>query len=110
MAGRNSTRKESRSCKAQIVKLKKQGKMGKDIARELRVSKQYISQVLIQAGLAYGMRSSAPRKPEGFRTEVVSTIARLERQGEPVLAERLSGILNRYPELRRRQGGRDSGV
>jgi orotate phosphoribosyltransferase-like protein len=93
--GRKRTNKESLVFKAKIAKLKKQGGSGAEIARELGVTKQYVSLVLTQAGLADVRRPSVPRKPKEFRTERIATISQLEQQGETILSEMLRATLDR---------------
>lgn len=92
---RKRTNRESRIFKAKIAKLKGQGGSGTEIARELGVTKQYVSLVLTQAGLAEGRKRSAPRKPKGISTGVIATISRLEQQGEAGLSEMLRAMLER---------------
>ena len=95
MARKKRTKQESRALRDKIAELKKQGRQPKEIASELGVTRQYVSLVLAQAGLAEGRKRSVPKKPQKSSTEVIDTISRLERQGEAGLSEMLRETLDR---------------
>lgn len=95
MTGKKRTNHESLAFKAKIADLKKEGATDAEIARQLDVSRQYISQVLNQAGLAGRRRRYGPMKPKGTRARLINMIERLERDGESILAEKLRTVLDR---------------
>lgn len=101
MTGRMRSNQESRSFKAKIKKLKKQGKPDAEIARELGVTRQYVSIVLIRAGLAGRSKRTGEVKVRETSPEAKATIDRLEQQGERGLAEKLRLVLEREPKVKK---------
>lgn len=104
MSGRKRTNQQSQLFKAEIAALKKRGKSLAEIARELGVSKQYVSQVLVQAGLADGRRHNKREKPDDATVQVIATVDRLEQQEHLGLAEKLREILDRNAKAKNETG------
>ena len=108
MAGKKRNNHESRAFKAKIADLKREGKTYAEICREMGVSRQYVSAVLIEAGLADGRKRRAPKQPEEAAAHVTSMIERLERKGDEGLAEMLRGVLGRNGKVKRSKGNGNS--
>jgi predicted transcriptional regulator len=104
MAGKYRTRQESRALKARILELKKPGITDTEIARKLGVTRQYVSLVLIQAGIVKDRGRYGPKKTKENKTEVIAAIDRLERQGQKGLAEQLRMILDRSTGAKKMAG------
>jgi hypothetical protein len=95
MLGRKRTNEESLAFKGRILELKMQGRPAAEIAREFGVTRQYVSLVLAQAGVANGRARYGKVKPHGPSTEVIDIVSRLEQQGQSSLAEKLRVVLSR---------------
>jgi predicted transcriptional regulator len=104
MARKKRTNNESRAFKAEIADLKRQGKTNAEICRELGVTRQYVSAVLIEAGLAEGKKRRAPKQTKDSEPHVISLIDRLEQKGNQGLAEVLRGVLGRNGKVKGREG------
>ena len=95
--GRKRTNLESKVFKSEIIRLREKQKSLVEIAKQMGVSKQYVSSVLISAGL--GVRAEMrEKKREKMRDEsgdLDATISRLEKQGEPSLAIWLAVVAQR---------------
>ena len=82
--GRRRTDSQSDAFKAEIIKLRSQEKSIVEIAKQLHVSKQYVSSVLIEAGL--GGRGKLRAKGEHENGRLNQDISRLEQKEEHTLA------------------------
>jgi transposase-like protein len=102
MAGRKRTNQESRAFKARIVDLRSRGKPAAEIARELGVTRQYVSLVLAQTGVANARSRYEGAKPVGTTPDLLAAIARLEQQGQSSLAEKLRKIRDYRAKVKRR--------
>jgi predicted transcriptional regulator len=101
------TGRESEAFKAEIIKLRSQRKSAVEIAKELGVTRQYVSAVLIEAGRGIRAEQRAEKRARiagELRSEkerIENAISRLEQRGEHTLAEMLRAIV-----ARRNKGGR----
>ncbi|HYP26916.1 MAG TPA: hypothetical protein VE262_09375 [Blastocatellia bacterium] len=98
MRGRR-TGPESRAFKKEILRLRAGGESITKIARRLRVSKQYVSLVLIEAGQG-GKRSknkTAAERPDDSSERAQAAAAELEGHGEYTMA----GLLRVLAERRK---------
>ena len=102
MPGRRRTNQQSQVFKAKIARLKRQGKTNTEICGELGVSKQYVSVVLVRAGLRERRKRGAPKQPEDITTNDSPMIERLKQKGEQGLAEMLRVVLDRRPKGKKR--------
>jgi transposase-like protein len=106
--GRNRTGSESRAFKAKIINLRAQQKSIVKIAKQMGVSRQYVSLVLNEAGL--GGRIRMPKeKRSGIKDktrpkddDIDTDISRLERRGNYSLAYMLRAVAKRRTEKRPR--------
>ncbi len=99
MPSRGKTRRtdaQSEIFKAEIIKLRSQQKLIVEIAKQLQVSKQYVSSVLIDAGL--GGKSKLRAKGEAEKGDIEQDISRLERKEEQTLASLLRLLAQRRKE------------
>ena len=98
---RKRTNLESKAFKSEIIKLRSQRKSTTQIGQELGVSRQYVSAVLIKAGL--GIRAEQRAKKQALingqmrseKERVEQDISRLEQQGEHTLASWLRDLVQR---------------
>jgi DNA-binding transcriptional regulator LsrR (DeoR family) len=104
MVERKRNDQESRDFKARMEDLKRHGRSDAEIARELGVTRQYVSQVLTQAGLAGRRRRFVPVKSQATTNEVIELMARLEQQGQLGLAYKLRELVDRRKKVKRRPG------
>ena len=95
-SGRRRTDAQSQILKGEIIKLRGQEKSIVEIAKQVQVSKQYVSSVLIQAGL--GGRGKLRVEAEAEAGNIEQDISRLEQQEEYGLAGSLRGLLQRRKE------------
>lgn len=91
--GRRRTDSQSDAFKAEIIKLRSQEKSIIEIAKQLHVSKQYVSSVLIEAGL--GGRSKLRAKGEAENGDLGQEISRLEQKEDHTLASWLRVLKQR---------------
>lgn len=91
--GRRRTNLESKTFKLEIIKLRSQQKSIVEIGKQLHVSRQYVSSVLIEAGL--GGKRKLPAKEEAEKGDVEQAISRLEQQEEHALANLLRVLAQR---------------
>jgi transposase-like protein len=82
--GRRRTDSQSDAFKAEIIKLRSQEKSIVEIAKQLHVSKQYVSSVLIEAGL--GGRGKLRAEGAHRKGHIGQDISRLEQKEEHTLA------------------------
>jgi hypothetical protein len=76
--GRRRTNLESKAFKAKIIRLRGKQKSIVQIGKQLHVSRQYVSSVLIEAGL--GGRGEMRGKEEVEKGDDEQSISRLEQQ------------------------------
>ena len=91
----------SNDLKAEIKRLREEGKKMDEIGQALGVTKQYVSLVLKQGVKNWIPRAQKPRRrkiDKALRRKRQATISRLEKRGELELANRL-----RIIEQRRRE-------
>ena len=99
--GRKRTNMESKAFKSKIIELRAQNKSIVKIAKQMKVSKQYVSLVLIEAGQGVGAELREKRRAvinDGRRAkedEVENDISRLEQRGEYSLANWLRFVAQR---------------
>jgi hypothetical protein len=96
--GRTRTNSESRLFKAKIINLRAQNKSIVEIAKQLEVSRQYVSMVLNEAGLG-GRIGLSEEKRARVKTstrpkddDIDKDISRLERRGDYTLANSLRDV------------------
>jgi hypothetical protein len=96
-SGRKRTDRESKAFKSEIIELRGKQKSIVEIAKHMRVTKQYVSRVLIEAG--QGIRTEQCEKRcatmRARKDDVDETISRLEKHGEYSLANSLRIIAQR---------------
>ena len=95
--GRKRTNLESKAFKSEIIRLRRKRKSLVEIARQTGVSKQYVSSVLINAGLGARaeMREKKRARMLAKRGDINATISKLEKQGEYSLANWLAVMAQR---------------
>jgi hypothetical protein len=102
-AGHQRTHRESEAFKSEIIKLRSQNKSIVEIAKELNVTKQYVSLVLREAGLGARVGNREKRLAEindqmrGQEEELEKQVSLLEEQGEYTLANWLRLLARRNP-------------
>jgi len=96
--GRKRTNLESKAFKSKIIKLRAKNMSIVKIAKQMKVSRQYVSLVLIEAGLGMGAEQRekkqakikdemrAKEKQIKKESDIEKDIARLEKAGEYSLA------------------------
>jgi len=102
------TNLESKAFKSKIIKLRSQHKSVTQIGQELGVSRQYVSAVLIKAGLGIRAEQRARKKAliakkqalincqmRAEKERVEQDISRLEQKGEHTLASWLRDLARR---------------
>ncbi|HEX8184590.1 MAG TPA: hypothetical protein VF747_07555 [Blastocatellia bacterium] len=95
------TNLESKAFKSNIIKLRGQNKSIVKIAREMKVSRQYVSLVLIEAGLGGRTEPREKRedsisgKKKAKEDEIKKEVSRLEEHGEHSLASWLQNMAQR---------------
>jgi transposase-like protein len=94
--GRRRTDSQSETFKAEIIKLRSQERSVAEIAKQLHVSKQYVSNVLIEAGL--GRKGRLRAKLEAEKGDIEQDISRLEKQKDHTLATWLRVLVQRRKE------------
>ncbi|HEX5733988.1 MAG TPA: hypothetical protein VF131_14230 [Blastocatellia bacterium] len=94
--GRKRTDSQSETFKAEIIKLRSQDKSIVEIARQLHVSKQYVSSVLIEA--RPGGRGKLRARGVAKKGDIEQDISRLEQQEEHTLAGWLRFLAERRKE------------
>lgn len=96
--GRKRTALESQAFKSEIIKLRAQNKSIVKIAKKMSVSKQYVSLVLIEAGLGGKIKlctKKGPAKKRPMNDNIGTDISRLEEQGDYSLANWLRVVAER---------------
>lgn len=96
--GRKRTGRESLAFKSKIIRLRAQKKSIVQIAEQVKVSRQYVSLVLIEAGLGGKIKlrkKKRPAKKQPMSNNICADISRLEQQGEYSLASRLRDLMRR---------------
>ncbi len=95
--GRKRTNLESKAFKSKIIRLRGKKKSLVEIAKQMGVSKQYISSVLIKAGLGARaeMREKKREKMRAGNGDIDATISSLEKQGEYSLASWVAAVAQR---------------
>ena len=91
--GRKRTDRESLAFKSKIIRLRAQKKSIVQIAKQVNVSRQYVSLVLIEAGLGGKLKLHKKKRP--MNNNIGADISRLEKQGEYSLAGRLRDLMRR---------------
>ena len=91
--GRKRTNSQSETFKAEIIKLRGLEKLIGEIAKQLHVSKQYVSNVLIDAGL--GGKGTSRANGAAKKGDIERDISRLEQQEEHTLASWLRVLAQR---------------
>ena len=96
-SGRKRTNLESKAFKSEIIRLRVKKKSLVEIAKRMGVSKQYISSVLINAGLGVRaeMREKKIEKMRAKKGNIDATISSLENQGEYLLASWVAVVAKR---------------
>ena len=82
------TNLESKAFKSEIIRLRGEQKSSVEIAKRMGVSKQYVSSVLINAGMGprAEMREKKSAKMRAKNDDMNAAISRLEKRGEYSLA------------------------
>jgi 5-enolpyruvylshikimate-3-phosphate synthase len=101
--GRKRTDMESRAFKSEIIRLRGEQKSLVEIAKEMGVSKQYVSSVLINAGLGARAEMGEKRRAKMRAKDgnIDATISRLEKQGEYSLASWIGVVAQRRKQRKR---------
>lgn len=95
---RRRTKAQGRTFKARIVRLRRKGKTISEIGQLVGVSKQYVSQVLIRAGLSGPIKGRRRARRDKHSREVEAAIARLREQDEYRLADWLQCMARRLTD------------
>jgi hypothetical protein len=101
--GRKRTALESQAFKSEIIKLRALDESIVKIAQKMNVSRQYVSLVLIEAGLGGKIKLPTKKRDAKMRdakmrpmdNEIGADISRLEKQGDYSLANRLRVVADR---------------
>lgn len=99
--GNQRTYRESEALKSKIIKLRAQKKSIVEIAKELNLTKQYVSLVLREAGLGARAADREKRLAEindqlrAKEQELEKQVSRLEEQGDYALANWLRVLAKR---------------
>jgi hypothetical protein len=96
--GRKRTDRESLAFKLKVIKLRGQNKSIVEIAKQMGVTRQYVSLVLIGAGLGKVKDKQRKKKRPKMRAKddnIDADILRLEQQGEYSLANSLRVLARR---------------
>ena len=94
--GRKRTNLESKLFKSEIIRLRGNHKSIVEIGKQLHVSRQYVSSVLIEAG--QGGRGKLRAQGEAEKGDVEKDISRLEQKEEHTLAIWLRVLAQRRKE------------
>lgn len=91
------TNLESKAFKSEIIRLRGKQKSIVEIAKLLGVSRQYVSSVLINAGMrpSAEMREKKSPKMQAKNDDMDATISQLEKRGENSLADWLGVLTQR---------------